>query len=600
MKAIMVMYDTLTRKYLPNYGGEEAIMPNFERLGRQCTTFDNSYVGSLPCMPARRELHTGRLNFLHRAWSPLEPFDDSMPELLKNSGVYTHLVSDHQHYWEDGGATYHTKYSSWENVRGQEGDPWKASLDPSIQPTTGFGGFMPINKTSGIHRQDAVNRQYTAEECNHPQTLTFKGGLDFLEANHGFDNWFLQIETFDPHEPFFSTPEFEALYPDTSGYKGPDIDWPPYAPCEEGEDVVAYVRRKYLALLSMCDKNLGRVLDAMDQYGLWEDTMLIVNTDHGYLLGEHAWWSKSIMPLYDELCHTPLFIWDPRSSQKNNRCSALVQTMDLAPTLLDYFGLVPTKDMMGRSLGDTLSGGVPVREYAMFGYNGGSVNITDGRYVYMRGPVAADNSPLNEYTLMPCHMRAPFCPTELRDAELVPAFSFTKSCPVLKIPVREGINGIIGWYRFGNKLYDLQNDPEQRDSLESPELECRFLNAMTELMRQNDAPPEQYQRLGLPEQGMVDTEHLSPRRSPTAFLQGDLALVEWDDRAAEQFRVLHAVAPEALRGKLTESLNSYLRSTNDKRVTVERIESFAQTMLPLLGERSSQLMPLLRLAARTS
>ena len=104
MRAIMVMYDSLNRAYLLNYGNDLVKLPNFQRLGEQTITFDNSYVGSLPCMPARRELHTGRLNFLHRGWSPVEPFDDSMPELLKLNGVYSHLCSDHQHYWEDGGA----------------------------------------------------------------------------------------------------------------------------------------------------------------------------------------------------------------------------------------------------------------------------------------------------------------------------------------------------------------------------------------------------------------------------------------------------------------------------------------------------------------
>ena len=48
-----------------------------------------------------------------------------MPEQLGDAGVHTHLVSDHPHYWEDGGATYHTRYTTWEFFRGQEGDPWK-------------------------------------------------------------------------------------------------------------------------------------------------------------------------------------------------------------------------------------------------------------------------------------------------------------------------------------------------------------------------------------------------------------------------------------------------------------------------------------------
>ncbi|KJT35788.1 sulfatase, partial [Salmonella enterica subsp. enterica serovar Heidelberg str. RI-11-013374] len=133
MKAIILLFDSLNKNYLPPYGDLLTKAPNFQRLAAHTATFDNSYVGSMPCMPARRELHTGRYNFLHREWGPLEPFDDSMPELLKKAGIYTHLISDHLHYWEDGGGNYHNRYSSWDVVRGQEGDHWKASVgEPPI------------------------------------------------------------------------------------------------------------------------------------------------------------------------------------------------------------------------------------------------------------------------------------------------------------------------------------------------------------------------------------------------------------------------------------------------------------------------------------
>src|SRR5688572_18854807 len=90
MRAIMVMFDSLNRRLLPNFGADEIQAPNFERLAQKSVTFDTCYAGSMPCMPARRELHTGRYNFLHRSWGPLEPFDDSMPEILKNHGIHTH------------------------------------------------------------------------------------------------------------------------------------------------------------------------------------------------------------------------------------------------------------------------------------------------------------------------------------------------------------------------------------------------------------------------------------------------------------------------------------------------------------------------------
>ncbi len=69
----------------------------------------------------------------------------------------------------------------------------------------------------------------------------------------------------------------------------------------------------------------------MDEYEMWDDTMLIVNTDHGFMLGEHLWWAKGVMPLYNEMARTPLFIWDPRSGVKGERRQSLVQNIESGP-----------------------------------------------------------------------------------------------------------------------------------------------------------------------------------------------------------------------------------------------------------------------------
>jgi arylsulfatase A-like enzyme len=484
MKAIMLMYDSLNRHYLPPYGNDWVHAPNFQRLAERTVVFDGSYVGSMPCMPARRELHTGRYNLLHRSWGPLEPFDDSMPEILRRHGVHTHLVSDHQHYWEDGGATYHQRYSTWSAVRGQEGDRWKAVV----------GAVPPVN--TNIRLQDPVNRRYMATEDEQPQSRTFAEALEFLDTNHAADNWFLHVETFDPHEPFYTQQHYKALYP-PDGYRGPDLDWPEYRPVDESDEEIARYRRNYAALVSMCDRNLGRLLDAMDRYGLWEDTMLIVNTDHGFLLGEHDWWAKCRMPFYEEVAHTPLFIWDPRSGRRGARVGALVQTIDLAPTLLDYFGAPIPPDMRGRPLGETVADGRPVREAGLFGLFGGQLNVTDGRYVYMRGPAQPENTPLYEYTVMPTHMRALFSPEELHNATLAPPFPFSKGVPLLKIPARKPANTDLNPTILETVLYDLEADPRQEHPLHDLEVEARMVAHLVRLMQENDAPEEQYTRLGL-------------------------------------------------------------------------------------------------------
>jgi arylsulfatase A-like enzyme len=500
MKAIFVCFDTLNRHMLPPYGCEWVYAPNFTRLAERTVTFDNAYVGSMPCMPARRELHTGRYNFLHRSWGPLEPFDDSMPQILKEHGVHTHIVTDHQHYWEDGGAGYLPRYRTFEMVRGQEGDPWKGHVAEPQTPDS------PKKMRGEMWRQDWVNREQMRTEEDMPQARTFALAEEFVRTNVAEDNWFLQIETFDPHEPFFTRQEYKDLYP--HAYSGPHFDWPDYAPVTEPPDQVRHMRFEYAALLSMCDRYLGKVLDLMDELHLWDDTLLLVSTDHGFLLGEHDWWAKSVQPYYQEVAHIPLFVWDPRSKVQGERRQSLAQWVDFAPTLLEFFGVAIPENMQGTTLRERVASDVPRAGQGagagLFGVFGGHVNVTDGRYVYMRAPVNPDNSPLFEYTLMPAHMRARFSVEELQNLTLAEPFSFTRGVQPLKAPARTMSNP----HNFGTMLFDLEGDPNEETPLVDDEIERRMIRLMVDWMHWNDAPREQFERLGLPLDGNAREEHL--------------------------------------------------------------------------------------------
>jgi arylsulfatase A-like enzyme len=492
----MVMFDTLNRRMLPPYGADDMVTPNFARLADVAVTFDNCYAASMPCMPARREMHTARYNFLHRSWGPIEPFDDSIPEILSQHGIHTHLATDHQHYWEDGGATYHTRYTTAEFFRGQEGDRWKGRVQLPERGDT-------LNPENFLSRQDRVNRLYLTDEADHPETLTFDAGIHFIETNADAGNWFVQIETFDPHEPFFTYEPYLSLYGDPLP-SGPDFDWPPYRRVIENQTEIDRARQHYKALVSQCDHSLGRVLEVFDRLHLWDNTLLIVCTDHGYFLGERGWWGKSVQPWFDETIHTPLFVWDPRLGKAGERRDALVQTIDFGPTLLDYFDIDLTTDMQGRPLASVISTGEPIRTAGLFGNHGGHVSVTDGHYVYMRACVRPTNDPLYEYTLMPTHMRARFNPAELRDAELVEPFSFTKDVPVLR--TRAVTMG--SPYVHGTLLFDMVADPHQQHPLRDESVELRMAQLLVDEMRANDAPAEQFDRLGLPVTGPVGSEHL--------------------------------------------------------------------------------------------
>lgn len=479
MKTVFVLFDSLNRGALEPYGGSWIRTPNFKRLGERCVTYDNCYAGSLPCMPARRDFHIGRLSFLHRSWGPMEPFDVSVIEKLQENGVYTHLISDHIHYFEEGGGNYHTKYNTWEIVRGQEGDKWEPCMEePDV---TGL-----LGRKDEARVQDIKNRKALKERDRYPIEKVFGQAEEFLRKNGEKDNWFLQVESFDPHEPFFAREEFRRLYP--HAYEGMEFDWPDYKKVTESREEVAHCRYEYAALVSACDYHLGRLLDIMDAQDMWKDTMLIVTTDHGYLLGEHGWWAKTVQPVYEEIGHTPLFIHHPKREACGGRNGELVQMCDLAPTVLDAHGLHIPEIMTGKSLLDEGR----KKEGCLFGIHGCHLNITDGRYVYMRRP---RTDVLYNYTLMPCHMKDSFAPEELRAADLCEGNLMTNGMKVLRVPAKPWAGVDFGEY--GDMLFDTAADPMQERPIRNEAVEKRLLRLAADIMKENDAPEECYAYWGM-------------------------------------------------------------------------------------------------------
>lgn len=488
MKAIMLMFDTLSRNYLPNYGNSDLDVPNFKRLEEKCATFQRFYGGSMPCMPARRELHTGKYNFLHRGWGPLEPFDFSVFEKLNKEGVYTHLVTDHSHYWEDGGATYHNRYSTWEGFRGQEGDRWQPRAKALPDENN-----HPLNKKSLSVHQHFANRTKQMTEEDMSTVRTINAGLEFLNTYKDENDWFLQIECFDPHEPFY-VPE---KYREEASDKKDRLYWPAYQQVnsEEIQDDLHDARKEYEALIKMCDAHLGRVLDFMDEHNLWEDTLLIVNTDHGFLLGEHDWMGKNTSPMYEEVIHIPFFLHVPGQSKSAFNCREIAQTIDIPPTLLDYFGLDIPDNMEGKSLLNLIHSEQENHESILFGVNGAQVCLYDGKYIYMRSSTAEDNQPLANYTLMPTQMRGFISQEQLKEVELVQGNTFSNGLPMLRVEMNNHYDS----YKFGHLLFDMEEDPTQEYPMNDKQIEHEMIQKLIAKMKDIEAPKEEFIRLGLAE-----------------------------------------------------------------------------------------------------
>ena len=254
----------------------------------------------------------------------------------------------------------------------------------------------------------------------------------------------------------------------------------------------------------MCDFLLGQLLDYFDEHDLWRDTALVVTTDHGFLLGEHDFWAKNRMNLYEEVvAHT-------RSSstirvalkQAGTRCEQSHPVHRPRAHLPRSFRRASREpEMEGLSVIEVAEGRAH-RDALIFGYFGGAVNVTDGRYTYHRYPADLATQEIFQYTLMPTHIFEPFSPEELAQATLAEPFPFTKGAKLLKIPVvdRSPMYNVYGpgaMIERDTRLYDLVADPGQETSLKNPEAEARMERLMVGLMKVNHAPSEAFARLGI-------------------------------------------------------------------------------------------------------
>ena len=488
MKCLFIVLDTVRRDYLAGYGNDWVHTPSLTRLAERGITFDNHWVGSLPCMPARREFMTGRYNFVYRGWGPIEPYDDTLPGELRKNEIFTHLLTDHYHYYELGGENYHTAFNTWDFHRGQENDWWASHVDRMALP----------DHLGQLSQQNFANRKRQQKEEDFSGPKTAQAAIEWLENNKEADNWFLQVEIFDPHEPFYCTDKYREMYSDS--YDGPIFDWPSYDEVHESPEAIEHIRKCYAGLLTMTDHWVGKICDRLDSLGLWDDTLIVFTTDHGTMLAEHDYWMKNIMPLYNEIVRIPLIMSLPGNAQAGTRNDALTQTIDLMPTFLDHFDCPLPPHVQGQSILQTLEG-QSEREDVIFGYFGMAMNITDGRYVYMRNPVNEDAGPLYAYTAMPTGGLKTWYPREVYDkVEMGRYYGHTYNLPLYKIPTTGKVpkhHPDEASYAGRNQMFDILEDPAQNHPMHDTARESRFIERITHHLKSCEAQTEQYTRLGL-------------------------------------------------------------------------------------------------------
>lgn len=502
MNVIVILCDTLRRDHCGPYSGGRPLnecwsreappwrvpTPAMDRLGERGIVFDNCWCGSTPCMPARRDLYTGRYEFLERGWGPLEEDDADLPRQVSgppnrslrwsaDQGYrVSYLLTDHFHLWEQGAGNYHMGYTGFDFVRGIEADAYRT--DPVEFP-------CPANDRLGKLERHWRNVHFVRQdEGDYFCAQVVSRACDWLARNHTHRDFYLHLDIFDPHEPW-DPPEHILKQFDPRGYAVPGVGGAgPYAPWRDklSEDRFLALRARYAAKTVFLDRQLGRLLDTMDRLDLWRNTLVVLTTDHGTYNGDHGRMGKLQTHEHDAVGHIPFVVAHPDCAGGQRR-GQLVQLVDLFPTVLAAVGRplpepVPGRPLHGLDLLPVLADArTPTRPYALCGQFGHSVTITNGEWILHQSPVAG-NQPL----LWHGYCLAKFLPYDL--GPYINGRRDVRSCRSWPAPT---------W------LSDKRSDPNELTNLAEtcPQRLGQMQRALRDQLVRLSAPAEQLDRLGL-------------------------------------------------------------------------------------------------------
>lgn len=369
--------------------------PNIDRIAKEGMLFKKAFVTNSICSPSRAVALTGKFSHLNSVRDNLDVFDTlqvTFPKLLQENGYETaiygkwHLKSKPKgfDFWEvlpDQGHYYNPTFLSssgafktkgyvtdiitektlgyLDSLRNKEKPfmlmynhkaphrQWWPSLKDLEEfkhrkipvPKTLFDEYKTKSKASfDAEMRISDHMALSADNKIDPkilEKLNYKEFLDWYASS--YTERFNRLSTVD-QEKWMNVygpinKQFEQLHP-----KGKALTLWKYQRYLED----------YLGVIKSVDRNIGRILDYLDEHDLAKNTMVIYTSDQGFFLGEHGWFDKRFM--YEESFRTPLLIRYPEKITPKSINSDLVQNIDFAPTIIDLAGVTIPKEMQGKSL----------------------------------------------------------------------------------------------------------------------------------------------------------------------------------------------------------------------------------------------------------
>ncbi len=391
-------------------GNDICRTPNMDAMAEGGTLFTRCYTQNTVCIPARACLHTGRYTHQHGVQymeseidtTPvLPPWETTFMERLQGAGYYTGACGK-IHMMQPKGY-------DWTQLTGGKGGRWRKEWGEKV-------GAAPLGQDYARWLEERRPGRYR-EIYDQRQTADYDDGtlinvldedeyvdwwiadmaIEFLRAQSADRPWMLWVGFCGPHGPFDPPRRYAEMY-DPNEMPFPEtwemelagrpefMNRPAKQATPEERRLVQTRVAYYYAMMTLIDDMIGRINEELARLGFADDTITMITSDHGEMLGDWRRWGKGVF--LEQVVHLPLIVSLPerrQSGARPGRYDGVTETFSVAATALDYAGIDAPPEMAAPSLRPVLEGGEHARDHALTEYvdnNRGRAGalLTTGRY----------------------------------------------------------------------------------------------------------------------------------------------------------------------------------------------------------------------------
>ncbi len=336
------------------YGNKIVRTPNLDRLAAEGMRFDRAYCNSPVCTASRQSFLTGRYPRtvgVTQLQTPLPESETTLAELLHDAGYDTASIGK-MHFNSDLKHGFDLRVDRPEHTRWLRDRP-KQPLPDGVEV---LPPWKPFKDPARVWLNSMV-APFGAVDADMPGTYFAQEAAAYLKSKRDRP-FFLMVSFYEPHSPFHFPVEYRGRH------RPEEFTVPKVGP-EDDEQVPAIFRdlsdrekqgilASYYTSAEFMDRNVGLVLDALKEAGKAGDTLVIYTGDHGYMLGQHGRFEKHCC--YEPAVRAPLLVRFPGYVQPKQSTEALVEFVDIVPTVLESCGRPVPQNVQGRSLLPLLRG----------------------------------------------------------------------------------------------------------------------------------------------------------------------------------------------------------------------------------------------------